>query len=75
MTPMGELPSWVNMGDDPDYAASVSPLVDALKKRMKQKPQGGVGSLAGDALNESPSYSHLLGGSIKSPSSGGMKSL
>ena len=76
MTPMGQFPEWVNMGDGPDYVTSTGTLVDALRKRMKQKPQGGVGEMADGALNESPSYSQLLGGSVSSPSSAkGIKSL
>ncbi len=50
MTPAGQLPQWVDMGEDQDYASSTGSLVDLLKKRMKQRPQGGMGTMMGNEL-------------------------
>lgn len=50
MTPIGQLPQWVNMGDDEDYATPTGSLVDLLKKRMGSGAQGGAGAMAGQQI-------------------------
>lgn len=44
-----DLPQWQPMGDDKDL--SVSPFVDALKKRMSRgREGGGTGSMMGNEI-------------------------
>jgi len=50
MTPFSDLPQWVDLGPDQDYAAPSVDLVGLLKKRMNRKPQGGAGSDLAGAL-------------------------
>lgn len=50
MTPFGELPQWMDIGPDQDFAAPATDLVGLLKKRMGRKPQGGIGSDLGGVM-------------------------
>lgn len=71
---MDQLPEWIDFEmEQPDF--NVSPLVDALQQRRQRKPLGGLGRMAGGAMNDSPAYSDLLSGAIKSPPQKGVKSL
>ena len=56
------LPEWVQMGGGDNQQMNISPLVDALKKRMTKQPDPNA-------------VSTMMSGSMKSPGSGGMKSL
>lgn len=75
MMQFGQLPEWVDMGDDSDqdFVTPSLSLAEQLKKRIKQpKPEGGLGAGIGQMADLGDSGGALAGmGAAK----GGMKSL
>lgn len=69
MTPFAELPQWMDLGPDQDFSAPTADIVGLLKKRMKQKPQGGIGSELGGVLGDGAALMNTK------PSAEGVKSL
>lgn len=69
MTPFAELPQWIDLGPDEDFSAPTADIVGLLKKRMKQKPQGGAGSAIGGELGDGAALMNMK------PSAEGVKSL
>lgn len=70
MTPFAQLPQWMDIGPDQDFAAPTVDIVSLLKKRMGRKPQGGVGSEIGGALGDDGNAAMM-----KAPTGEGVKSL
>lgn len=67
MTPFGQLPQWIDMGPDQDFAGPTADLAGLLKKKLNRKSQGGAGAELGDMLGD--------GGDLAKPSAEGMQSL
>lgn len=65
-----ELPQWIDMGPDQDFAGPASDLATMLKKRFGKKTEGGAGGAIAGELNpagvETPNVPLKIGQGVKS---------
>lgn len=68
MWQMNQLPEWMDMGDEEDFATPTISLAEQLKKKMgKSKPLGGIGAAGG--MMDMPSAASSMGAAKGGPQS------